>query len=195
MATLAGQAIIFWPLSPPNPNPMYMTASVQYSLVSTVQCRSSLMPMPQTRHGRRSPPRHQDHKVISSWSCMALQTRCTTSAQPSSTTPPRNAISQPEANKLAFERMSPSFRRVSFTSPFHVSNEVVHHLTTIDDMAQNIRTMIPFQVLQDIDNARNPMQLTKERLERAATENQFMNGKIAAIDVSCLVEFPRVPYH
>jgi len=62
------------------------------------------------------------------------------------------------------------------------ANEVVHHLTTIDDMAQNIRTMIPFQVLQDIDNSRNPMQLTKERLERAATENQFMNGKLAAID-------------
>jgi hypothetical protein len=27
--------------------------------------------------------------------------------------------------------------------------------------------------------------LTRDRLERAATENQFMNGKIAAIDV-CL---------
>ena len=87
-----------------------------------------------------------------------------------------------------------SLRRVSFTNPVHVSNEVVHHLTTIDDMAQNIRTMIPFQVLQDIDSARNPMQLTKERLERSATENQFMNGKIAAIDVSRLAEFVRVPY-
>ena len=79
-------------------------------------------------------------------------------------------------------------------SAVHVRNEVVHHLTTIDDMAQNIRTMIPFQVLQDIDNSRNPMQLTKERLERAATENQFMNGKLAAIDVSCLAELARVPY-
>ena len=38
------------------------------------------------------------------------------------------------------------------------------------------------------------MQLTKERLERSATENQFMNGKIAAIDVSRLAEFVRVPY-
>jgi mediator of RNA polymerase II transcription subunit 10 len=64
-----------------------------------------------------------------------------------------------------------------------VRNDVVRHLTTIDDMAQSIPTKIPFQVLSDIDNARNPMQLTKERLERAATENQFMNGKIAAIDV------------
>ncbi|KIM68736.1 hypothetical protein SCLCIDRAFT_7028 [Scleroderma citrinum Foug A] len=55
----------------------------------------------------------------------------------------------------------------------------------IDDMAQSIRTMVPSQVLADIDNARNPMQLTKERLERTATENQFMNGKIAAIESYC----------
>lgn len=60
---------------------------------------------------------------------------------------------------------------------------MVHHLATIDAMAQNVRTMIPIQVLADIDNSRNPMNLTRERLERAATENQFMNGKIAAIDV------------
>lgn len=66
------------------------------------------------------------------------------------------------------------------------SNDVVRQLALIDDMALNIRTMVPFQVLADIDNARNPMQLTKERLERAATENQFMNGKIAAIEVRVL---------
>lgn len=54
-------------------------------------------------------------------------------------------------------------------------------------MAQLISTMIPMQVLADIDNSRNPMQLTRERLERAATENQFMNGKIAALDVSRLL--------
>ena len=39
------------------------------------------------------------------------------------------------------------------------------------------------QVLTEIDNARNPMMLTQDRLERAATENQFMNAKIAALDV------------
>ncbi|KAJ3720342.1 hypothetical protein C8R42DRAFT_548946, partial [Lentinula raphanica] len=43
------------------------------------------------------------------------------------------------------------------------------------------RIMIPFQILSDIDNARNPMGLTRERLERAATENQFMNGKIEGV--------------
>jgi len=61
-------------------------------------------------------------------------------------------------------------------------NEVINHLSTIDQMAQHTRTMIPIQTLADIDGSRNPMQLTRERLERAATENQFMNGKIAAID-------------
>jgi mediator of RNA polymerase II transcription subunit 10 len=49
--------------------------------------------------------------------------------------------------------------------------------------------MIPLQVLTDIDNSRNPMQLTKDRLERAATENQFMNGKIAALEVIILILF------
>lgn len=62
-------------------------------------------------------------------------------------------------------------------------NDVITHLATVDDMAQHVSLMIPMQVLADIDNSRNPMQLTKERLERAATENQFMNGKIAAINV------------
>lgn len=66
-------------------------------------------------------------------------------------------------------------------------NEVIGHLATVDDMAQHVSTMIPMQVLADIDNSRNPMQLTRERLERAATENQFMNGKIAAIDVSLFI--------
>ncbi|SJL10547.1 uncharacterized protein ARMOST_13934 [Armillaria ostoyae] len=61
-------------------------------------------------------------------------------------------------------------------------NEVINHLATIDDMAVQTPTRIPLQVLADIDNARNPMQLTRERLERTATENQFMNGKIAAVD-------------
>lgn len=60
---------------------------------------------------------------------------------------------------------------------------MIGHLSTLDEMAQHTQTMIPIQVLTDIDNSRNPMQLTRERLERAATENQFMNGKIAAIDV------------
>jgi len=61
-------------------------------------------------------------------------------------------------------------------------NDVIGHLSLLDEMSQHTQTMVPIQVLTDIDNSRNPMQLTRERLERAATENQFMNGKIAAMD-------------
>ncbi|KAJ3840964.1 hypothetical protein F5878DRAFT_611671 [Lentinula raphanica] len=87
-------------------------------------------------------------------------------------------------------------------------NQVVQHLNIIDSLAHSEldahpeysvysefdppprsgsgsgpenRIMIPFQILSDIDNARNPMGLTRERLERAATENQFMNGKIEGV--------------
>lgn len=68
---------------------------------------------------------------------------------------------------------------------------MISHLATLDDMAQTIDTMVPMQVLVDIDQSRNPMLLTKERLERAATENQFMNGKIHAIDVGILYSVHR----
>ncbi|KAI0061703.1 hypothetical protein BV25DRAFT_1826429 [Artomyces pyxidatus] len=69
-------------------------------------------------------------------------------------------------------------------------NEVIDHLATIDNMSQHIRTLVPMQILTDIDNGRNPMHLTKDRLERAATENQFMNGKIAAVRVQLLSMLP-----
>ncbi|KAI0071158.1 hypothetical protein K474DRAFT_1669303 [Panus rudis PR-1116 ss-1] len=60
-------------------------------------------------------------------------------------------------------------------------NDVIGHLAHLDDMSHHVPTRIPMQVLEEIDNSRNPMNLTRERVERAATENQFMNGKIQAI--------------
>ena len=60
---------------------------------------------------------------------------------------------------------------------------MIHRLRELEKRSETIPTMVPLQVLVDIDNSRNPMTLTKDRLERAATENQFMNGKIHAIDV------------
>ena len=58
----------------------------------------------------------------------------------------------------------------------------------MDATAERVSVMVPMQVLTDIDNGRNPVLLTRERLERAATENQFMNGKIAAIEVRRTVQ-------
>lgn len=60
-------------------------------------------------------------------------------------------------------------------------NDVVNHLAAIDQMSDHVKTMIPMQVLSEIDNAKNPMQITRDQIERAAAENQFMNGKIAAL--------------
>ncbi|KAI0786525.1 hypothetical protein C8Q75DRAFT_772099 [Abortiporus biennis] len=60
-------------------------------------------------------------------------------------------------------------------------NDVISHLAELERLSEQINTMIPMQVLADIDGSRNPMNLTRERVERAATENQFMNGKIEAI--------------
>jgi mediator of RNA polymerase II transcription subunit 10 len=60
---------------------------------------------------------------------------------------------------------------------------VVGYLAGLDDMVSHLTMRVPMQVLTDIDNGRNPMHLTKDRLERAATENQFMNAKIKAIEV------------
>lgn len=74
---------------------------------------------------------------------------------------------------LASIRFSPATRR----------NDVVGHLGNIDRLSDLVKTKVPLQVLAEIDSSRNPMQLTRDRLERAATENQFMNGKIQAIKV------------
>ncbi|KAF5351499.1 hypothetical protein D9758_007185 [Tetrapyrgos nigripes] len=59
-------------------------------------------------------------------------------------------------------------------------NDVIETLRKVDERSRDpdLRTMVPMQILLDIDNAKNPMNVTRERLERAATENQFMNGKI-----------------
>lgn len=98
---------------------------------------------------------------------------------------PKNETNLAEENKSGSGCMflHPLHEFTEVYTTLFLRNDVVAHLGTIDDMAQHIPTMIPMQVLADIDNSRNPMQLTKERLERTATENQFMNGKIAAIQV------------
>ncbi|KAH7105748.1 hypothetical protein BKA62DRAFT_687850 [Auriculariales sp. MPI-PUGE-AT-0066] len=63
-------------------------------------------------------------------------------------------------------------------------NQVITHLAEVERIAQHIQVAVPFQVLEDIDQGRNPHNLTRERLERTATENQFMHGKVTAVEVS-----------
>ncbi|KZV81453.1 hypothetical protein EXIGLDRAFT_779700 [Exidia glandulosa HHB12029] len=61
-------------------------------------------------------------------------------------------------------------------------NQVVAHLGRIEDIAEHINVLVPIQILDDVDNSRNPTTVTRDRIERAATENQFMHGKISAIE-------------
>ncbi|TDL29006.1 hypothetical protein BD410DRAFT_306 [Rickenella mellea] len=43
-------------------------------------------------------------------------------------------------------------------------NDVIGSLITVEDLAERLPTMIPMQVLQNVDNAKNPMNLTRDRL-------------------------------
>ncbi|KAI0029680.1 transcription factor subunit Med10 of mediator complex-domain-containing protein, partial [Vararia minispora EC-137] len=61
-------------------------------------------------------------------------------------------------------------------------DEVLQHLASIDTIAPLLKTTIPLQVIGDVDQSRNPANLVRDAIERAATENQFMNGKIRAIE-------------
>ncbi|KIJ22541.1 hypothetical protein M422DRAFT_57162, partial [Sphaerobolus stellatus SS14] len=82
-------------------------------------------------------------------------------------------------------------------------NEVIQRLGAIEELSPRYQnTLIPYQVLLDIDNARNPTNITRERIERAAVENQFMNGKIDAIqsyksllDSALIEHFPALAPH
>ncbi|KAF9518407.1 hypothetical protein BS47DRAFT_296690 [Hydnum rufescens UP504] len=62
--------------------------------------------------------------------------------------------------------------------------EVISQLSELDAMKDSLRCRIPMQVLRDIDSNRNPHLVTKDRVERAAAENQFTSGKLAAIELS-----------
>ncbi|KAG9317187.1 hypothetical protein JVU11DRAFT_1380 [Chiua virens] len=190
MATLAGQAIFFMPFFCPNPNPIYIsrfgniTTFVQQSLMSF----HPDAPAPNT-HAPDSPRSSQSPPPTGPQGDLELELHGLANALYNLGTTVINDSTKerdkPGGGKQVGLRayVSPTcYDARLLVNSLYLSNEVGHHLTTIDDMAQNIRTMIPFQVLQDIDNSRNPMQLTKDRLERAATENQFMNGKLAAID-------------
>lgn len=85
---------------------------------------------------------------------------------------------------------------------FPFSNEVVQHLSAIDNLSHSVQTLIPWSVLvwvaiyhfsvwkdwlsliyfsSEIDNGKNPANLTRQHVERVSSENMWMNGKVDAI--------------
>ena len=68
-----------------------------------------------------------------------------------------------------------------------IRDSIVQHLATLNDMSAQLSTPVPLAVLQSIDNFGNPAAFTRETVERAATENQFLHGKMRAVEVTVVL--------
>ncbi|KZT53371.1 hypothetical protein CALCODRAFT_501185 [Calocera cornea HHB12733] len=59
--------------------------------------------------------------------------------------------------------------------------EVVDSLVQLDELAPLLEEWVPVQVLEYLDEGRNPDDYTRTMLELTAAENQFTNGKVHAV--------------
>jgi mediator of RNA polymerase II transcription subunit 10 len=64
-------------------------------------------------------------------------------------------------------------------------NDVVRALAAVDALADGPRAgvNVPIDVLREVDAGQNPEKITRDAVDRAVAENQFMNGKIKALQV------------
>ncbi|CAO3627735.1 unnamed protein product [Mucor hiemalis] len=72
---------------------------------------------------------------------------------------------QPDGNKLVWKKV----------------NDIIEHYKEIDHLKDGINSFIPEEVINFVEQGRNPDKFTQDFVERAATENQFTNGKIKAV--------------
>ncbi|KAG2215189.1 hypothetical protein INT46_001465 [Mucor plumbeus] len=72
---------------------------------------------------------------------------------------------QPDGNKLVWKKI----------------NDIIEHYKEIDDLKDGIDSFIPEEVINFVEHGKNPDIFTQGFVERAATENQFTNGKIKAV--------------
>jgi len=61
-------------------------------------------------------------------------------------------------------------------------NTVIEYLIELDKQKDDVTQNIPKDVLDDVDNNRNPNRTAKSRLENAAVQNQFVYSQILAIE-------------
>ncbi|CAO3696470.1 unnamed protein product [Rhizopus microsporus] len=62
------------------------------------------------------------------------------------------------------------------------SNSIIEHYKEINELREGITEYIPEEVINYVEHGRNPELFTQSFVERTATENQFTNGKIKAVD-------------
>ncbi|KAG8924901.1 hypothetical protein FRC02_010129 [Tulasnella sp. 418] len=60
-------------------------------------------------------------------------------------------------------------------------NQVIAQLAELDAQKESLTQNIPFDVVLDIDNNRNPNRTAKDRIENTAVQNQFVNAQILAV--------------
>ncbi|KAI9306721.1 transcription factor subunit Med10 of mediator complex-domain-containing protein [Cunninghamella echinulata] len=73
---------------------------------------------------------------------------------------------QPDRNKLVWNKV----------------NAVLEGYKSINELKDELNLFIPEEVISYVENGKNPDLFTQGFISRAATENQFTNGKIKAVD-------------
>ncbi|PHZ09771.1 uncharacterized protein RHIMIDRAFT_245967 [Rhizopus microsporus ATCC 52813] len=73
---------------------------------------------------------------------------------------------QPDGNRLVWKKI----------------NSIIEHYKEINELREGITEYIPEEVINYVEHGRNPELFTQNFVERTATENQFTNGKIKAVD-------------
>ncbi|KAI7865491.1 transcription factor subunit Med10 of mediator complex-domain-containing protein [Spinellus fusiger] len=73
---------------------------------------------------------------------------------------------QPEGNRLVWEKI----------------NAITDHYQKMDELKDGLDIFVPEEVINYVESGRNPDMFTQTFVERTASENQFTNGKIQAVE-------------
>ncbi|KAH7334523.1 transcription factor subunit Med10 of mediator complex-domain-containing protein [Rhizoctonia solani] len=61
-------------------------------------------------------------------------------------------------------------------------DQLVEHLGELEKLSSKLDMNVPLEVFADIDQNKNPNNITKNRVDDTAAENQWINGRLHAIE-------------
>ncbi|CAE6427040.1 unnamed protein product [Rhizoctonia solani] len=61
-------------------------------------------------------------------------------------------------------------------------DQLVEHLGELEKLSAKLDMNVPLEVFADIDQNKNPNNITKNRVDDTAAENQWINGRLHAIE-------------
>ncbi|ELU36081.1 Med10 domain-containing protein [Rhizoctonia solani AG-1 IA] len=68
--------------------------------------------------------------------------------------------------------------------------QLVEHLGELEKLSSKLDMNVPLDVFRDIDQNKNPNNITKNLIDDTAAENQWINGRLHAIEVSFIAPSP-----